>query len=333
MGDRRADSEHSPDQESGAERGREARSPREIPARGWRDIVVRAKNEIGRDNLSLVAAGVAFYSLLAIPPALAAAIALWGLVADPQSIEDQITQLASALPPEAAATLRDQLQGVAARSPKTLGWTAILGFLLSLWSARAAVSAMIGALNIVYEEEEKRGLIKLTFISLVLTLGALVGGVLALLLVAVVPAVMSFLGLGTVAGVLVHVVRWILLLGLVTTGLAVLYRTGPSRSHARWQWASWGAGVATALWVAASIGFSLFVANFGSYGETYGAIAGVVILLLWLWLSAFAALVGAEINAEMEFQTRRDTTVGEEKPMGRRAAWVADHVADSPRNQ
>lgn len=187
---------------------------------------------------------------------------------------------------------------MAARSSTALSWTVAGGFLLSLWSTRAAVAAMIRALNIVYAEEEKRGLVKLALTSLLLTLAALLGGALALLLVAVAPA--------------------------------VLCRFGPSRARARWSWVSWGAAAATLLWVAASVGFSQFVANFGRYGETYGAIAGVVLLLMWLWISALVALIGAEINSETEYQTRRDTTEGPEKPMGARRAWVADHVARSP---
>jgi len=310
-----------------AELGREARTPKEITARGWWDILKRVRAEVSRDNLSLIAAGVAFYALLAIPPALAAGIALWGLVSDPQSIQAQITQLSGALPEEAARTFNDQLRAVAARSPTTLGWTAAIGFLLSLWSARAAMNAMIGALNIVYEEREKRGFLRLTATSVLLTLGALVGGVLALLLVAGVPVALSILGASTIAQLVVNAVRWTLLLVLVMAGLAVLYRLAPSRHQPRWSWASWGAGIATLLWIGASAAFSLFVSNFGSYNETYGAIAGVVVLLMWLWLSAFAALVGAEVNAEMEHQTRRDTTTGVEKAPGQREARMADEVA------
>lgn len=298
-----ADSDRSPERHDGVERGYEAVTPRQMSARDWLDVVRRVGAKVGRDDISLVAAGVAFYSLLAIPPALAAAIALWGLFADPESIEQQISQLAGALPAQAAQTLRGQLQDVAARSQSTLGWTAILAFLLSLWSARAAVTAMMRALNIVYGEEEKRGFFKRTFTSLALTLGALIGGVLALLLVAVVPAILTLVGLQGFAHVLVQLVRWVLLLGLVLFALAALYRFGPSRRRARWQWSSWGAGIATTLWVLASVGFSLFVANFGSYGETYGAITGVVVLLLWLWLSAYAALIGAELNAELDRRT------------------------------
>jgi membrane protein len=289
---------------------------------------MRTKRDISRDNISLIAAGVAFYSLLAIPPALAASIALWGLFTDPQSIREQISQLTSVMPPEAAATFGDQLNAVANRSSSALGWTAIVGFLLSLWSARAAMSALIGALDIVYEEEEKRGFIRLALTSILLTLGAVAGGVLALLLIAGIPAILSFLPLGSIAELLIHVLRWGVLLLLVMVGLSVLYRFAPSRRQARWRWVSWGAVIATVLWIAASAGFSLFVANFGKYNETYGTIAGVIVLLMWLWISAFAALVGAEINSEMELQTRKDTTIHGDKPMGRREAWVADHAAD-----
>jgi membrane protein len=309
------------------ELGRSADAPREIPRRGWWQILRRTASEISRDNVSLVAAGVAFYTLLAIPPALAAAIALWGFVASPAELQSQIGQLASVLPADAAATFREQLEGVAARSADTLGWTAVIGLLLSLWSARLAVNAMIGALNIVYEETERRGFLKLSALSVAFTVAAMIGGLLALVLVAGVPAVLELLGLSVAAEVIVQLLRWAVLLALIVVALSVLYRFGPSRHQARWRWVSWGAGVATVLWIAGSAAFSLFVANFGSYGETYGAIAGVVVLLMWLWLSAFAALVGAELNSEMEHQTARDTTTGGSRPLGDRGAWVADHVA------
>jgi membrane protein len=309
------------------ELGRDARAPSEIPKRGWFEILKRTRKEISRDNVPLVAAGVAFYSLLALPPAFAAAISLWGLFADPAEIQSQIEELSRLLPPEAASVVSDQLRNVATKSANALGWTAAIGFLLSLWSARAAVSAMIGALNIVYEEEEDRGFFKLTFLTLALTLFALAGGVLALLLVAGVPAILNLVGLGGSAEVFVHILRWALLIGLAIFGLAALYRFGPARQRAQWSWVTWGAGTGAVLWIIASAAFSAFVANFGKYGETYGAIAGVVLLLLWLWISALAALVGAEINSEMEHQTRRDTTTGADKPLGARDAWVADHVA------
>jgi membrane protein len=313
------------------ELGREARAPHEIPKRGWLEILKRTRKEISRDNVPLVAAGVAFYSLLALPPAFAAAISLWGLIADPAEIQTQIAELGRLLPSDAAAVVSDQLRNVASRSANALGLTAAIGFLLSLWSARAAINAMIGALNIVYEEEESRGFFKLTFITLAFTLIALAGGVIALLLVAGVPAILGVLGLGAVAAILAEVVRWLVLVALAVLGLAALYRFGPSRHDARWRWVVWGAGTGAVLWIIASAAFSAFVANFGKYGETYGAIAGVVLLLLWLWISALAALVGAEINSEMEHQTRRDTTSGPEKPLGRRDAWVADHVAGEGR--
>jgi membrane protein len=309
------------------DRGREARRPREIPKRGWWEIVKRTRRDVARDNVPLVAAGVAFYSLLALPPAFAALIALWGFVAEPQDIQAQIEQVSRLLPPEAASVVIDQLRGVASRSSETLGWAAAIAFLLSLWSARAAVNAMINALNIVYEEEERRGFFKRTIATILLTLSAIVGGVLALLLVAGIPALLNFVGLGAFTEALVHIVRWLVLIALVVLGLSALYRFGPSRHRARWQWITWGAGTAAALWIFASVGFSAFVSNFGKYGETYGAIAGVVLLLLWFWISAYAALVGAEINSEMELQTRHDTTVGPAEPMGERDAYVADHVA------
>ncbi|MGB3222903.1 MAG: YihY/virulence factor BrkB family protein [Desulforhopalus sp.] len=310
------------------ERGRTASIPQDIPLPGWFDILVRTKDQISSDNLSLVAAGVAFYALLAIFPTLAASVSLYGLLANAADIERQFEDLAVLMPPETRPILLDQIKALAASSEKTLGATVIGGLLLALMSAMKGMKAIITALNIAYNEEEKRGFLRLNLISFMLTLASVLFMVLMLGLVIAVPAVLNFLNLSDDLEIIVSMSRWSLLLVVVVTAMASLYHFAPSRSEARWQWVSWGAIVATALWSLVSIGFSIYVENFGTYNKVYGSLGALVALLMWFYISAYALMLGAELNSEMEHQTKVDTTVGEPKPMGERDAYVADTVGE-----
>ena len=312
-----------------AERGRGAERPSQIPRAGWRDILIRTKNEIGNDHVSLIAAGVGFYALLALFPGIAATIAIWGLLFDPQQIEQQIAAVSGLLPEQAAAIVTEQARTVAAGGGG-LGLAAVGGILLALYSASKGMKALIEGLNIVYDEEEKRGFIKLNLMALGLTLGVIVAMIAALGLIIVVPVVLGFLGLGSVVSALVSLLRWPTLFVGALLILAALYRYAPSRAAPRWRWVSWGAGVATVVWILGSIAFSVYVSNFGSYNETYGSIGAVIILLMWFWLSAFIVLLGAEVNSEMEHQTERDSTTGAPQRRGRRGAYVADQVGEVP---
>jgi membrane protein len=311
-------------------RGRDAATPRQIPRPGWRDIALRVKEKVSKDNVSMVAAGVAFYALMAIFPALIALISLYGWFADPMQVEQQTASLTGVLPQNVQALLSTQMKDIARHAESTLGVGALAGFLVTLWSASKGIKALFTALNIAYDEEEKRGFITLNALALVMTLGALVFGIMTLALVAVLPALLGQLGLQDIARVAVSLVRWPLLAVAVIVALAVLYRYGPSRDQPQWTWVSGGAIVATVLWLVASILFSVYVANFGSYNQTYGSLGAVVVLLMWLYLSAFIVLMGAELNSEMEHQTTQDTTRGAEQPMGQRGAQKADTVGESP---
>jgi membrane protein len=314
---------------STAERGRQASRPTEIPKAGWRDILMRVKSEISDDHVSISAAGVAFYGLLAIFPALAALIGIAGLMLDPQTVESQLSQASSILPPEAAAIVQDQARKLAQNSGGAT-FAAIGGLLLALYSASSGIRTLMEAMNIAYDEEEKRGFVRLYATALALTLVLIVGVVIALCAMVVLPALLGSLGLGGVFQALLTYGRWPVLALMMIFGLAVIYRYGPSRENARWRWITPGSVVATVLWLIASILFSLYVRNFGSYTETYGALGGVIILLMWFWLSAFVVLLGAELNAEMEHQTEQDTTTGPDRPMGERGAQMADTVGRSP---
>jgi membrane protein len=307
-------------------RGREASTPSEIPPRGWLDIARRVKEQIRRDRLSIIAAGVAFYGLLAIFPGLVALVATYGLFADPVQIERQVASLSAILPPEAAQVVMAQLRDLVATDRTALGLGAIGGLLLALWSASAAVRTLMEALNVAYAEEERRGLIRFYGTALLLTFGGVIAVVLAIALVVGLPAFFKLIGLNWLVETVVSLARWPVLALLAIIAFAVLYRFGPSRARPRWRWVSWGATIAVALWIFGSALFSLYVTRFGNYNETYGAAGAVVILLMWFLLSSYAILIGAEINAEMERQTRRDTTSGPERPMGARGAYAADTV-------
>ena len=312
-----------------AERGRQADRPSQIPTSGWRDILLRTWKEISDDHVSLIAAAVAFYGLLALFPAIAALISIWALAFDPLQIEQQIEGLTALLPPDAAAIVKEQAHNVAANAGG-LSVGAAVGILIALYSAGKGMTALIEGLNIIYDEQEERGFIRLNLIALGLMLMVIVAMIVAIGAIIIVPILLNIIGLGPIAETLLRLLRWPILFGFALFVLAIIYRYGPSRARARWRWVSWGAAVATAIWTLGSIAFSIYVQNLGSYNETYGSLGAVVILLMWFWLSAFIVLLGAELNSEMEHQTERDSTTGPPQPRGRRGAYVADHVGEVP---
>ncbi len=271
--------------------------------RGWRDILLRVKVRIKRDRLSIIAAGVAFYGLLAIFPALAAMVAIFGLVASPQMVEQQVAMFGDLLPPQAADLLLAQVQDLTQTDARALGVGAIGGVLLALWSASAGVRTLMEALNVAYNEEEKRGTIRFFATALLLTLAAILGVLACIAVVVALPVIIKFLGLGSLLEGVIAFGRWPVLALMLMLGLAMMYRYGPSRTAPRWAWVSSGALIATLLWVAGSALFSLYVTRFGNYNETYGAVGAVVVLLTWFLLSAYAVLIGAEINSEKERET------------------------------
>lgn len=305
--------------------GGDADRPSEIPAAGWKQVVKRAWAEAKADNVPMLAGGVAFFAFLALFPAMIALISVWGLVVGPDDASAQAESLTEGLPSEAAEIITTQMESVASQD-SGLGIALVISVLLALWSASGGTANLVKAVNVAYDEEDSRGFVKLRALALALTIGAIVFLIVSVGLVAVVPPVLDGLGLGVVGTVLAQAARWVLLVVLVAAALAVVYRFAPDRDDPKLRWASLGAVVATVLWLLGSIAFSLYVSNFGSYGETYGAIAGVAILMLWLYLTAYIVLLGAEINAETEKQTARDTTKGPEQPMGSRDAVAADEL-------
>ncbi|MBB3082170.1 YihY/virulence factor BrkB family protein [Geodermatophilus sabuli] len=307
-----------------------ARTPTQIPLRGWKQVLKRAWAENKADNMPIIAGGVAFFAFLAIFPALIALISIYGLVASPETVAGQVEEISAQLPESASQVIGDQLSGIVANSGGALTVGLIVSVLAALWSASGGVNNLVQAVNIAYDEVETRGFVKLRALSLALTLGAIVFVVLTVGLLAVVPAVLEDLPLGVVGTVLAQVVRWVLLLAVFAGSLAVVYRVAPDRDSPRLSWVSLGSVVVTVVWAIVSVGFSFYVDNFGSYNDTYGAIAGVIVLMLWLYITCYLVLLGAEINAEAEHQTAQDTTGGEPVPMGQRGAVVADSLPDKP---
>lgn len=303
-----------------------ADTPTEIPARGWLQIVKRAWKESKEDNISLLAAGVAFFGFLALFPALVAALTIYGLLVTPEKASEQVDQYASALPSEARQVLADQLRSITENSHRSLGIGLVVAVLLALWSASGGVGNLMKAINVAYDERDQRGFVKQKALALLLTVGAVLFMLLTLGLVAVVPAVLDQLSLGGVGRVIAQVVRWAALVVAVVVALGILYRVAPDRDAPRFRWVSLGSIVATALWALGSAGFSFYVTNFGNYNKTYGAVAGVAVLMLWLYLICYVVLLGAEINAESEQQTARDSTKGPERPLGQRGAVKADSL-------
>lgn len=313
-----------------ADRGRQAEQPSEIPRTGWRDILLRVKQRLAEHNLSIIASAVAFYVFLALFPTLAAMVTIYGLVADPAGVDKLVTAAGGLLPGEAQTFLHEQLKWIASQPPEALGVGLIVSLVLTIWSATKGVRAMITALNIVYDEQETRGFFKLSWLGFVLTLGGILAGITALGLIVGIPAVLNYFALSEKFEWLVRLAPWpILAIGMVL-GLAVLYRYGPARREAKWKWVTWGSVIATVIWLVGSVLFSLFVAKFGNYNETYGSVSAVVVVLLWLQVTAYFILIGGQINAEMEHQTKRDTTTGAPKPLGARDAYVADTVGKTP---
>lgn len=311
-------------------RGRDATSPVEIPPTGWWDVFKRVWLSIGPDHIGLIAAGCAFYGLLAIFPAITAIMALAGLVTEPDIVVTQLTVMTEALPDDAASIMIDQAREVAGSDETGLGLAAILGLLLAIYSASLGVFALMEGLNVVFNEREKRSFVKLYGMRIVLTLMLIGGFFFAVFMAVGLPAILSFLLLGSFTETVAGILRWPILLLIASMGIALLYRWGPSRRPARWRWLSPGVILSCILWVLGTYAFAYYASNFGSYNETFGTLSGAILLLMWMWLSAFIILLGAEFDAQIEAQVHHDTTTGPSRPPGQRGAAMANRVLGEP---
>lgn len=305
-------------------RGRDARSLGQMSWEGWKDILSRTGRRIGEDHVSVMAGGIAFFALVALVPALAAVISIAGLLYEPGVVTEQIAQAEAFLPPDVVEILQSQAGGIASRTGSGLGLAALAGLTVSLFSASRGVNNLIEGINLAYNEPETRGVLVRNGVALALTLLLTVLAILALGALVMTPALLSLFGFKGNVERLVTLGSYVLLAAAFMLSLGVIYRYAPARRPARWRWVSLGAICATLAWLATSALFSVYVSNFGSYNETYGALGGVIILLLWLWISCFVVLLGAQLNAETEHQTACDTTRGPDRPMGERGAYMAD---------
>lgn len=304
-----------------------------MPWRAWREVLVRVKTEATRDRASIIAAGVAFYAFLAIFPALIALVLLYGLMFSPLQVHDQLDQYAWLVPHSVFQLITDQLTSVATRSNSSLGIGLIASLAIALWSATKGVTALMTAMNVAYEERETRGFLSRNLRALALTFGAVVFVILSLALIAAIPAAIAVLPVPPSVASGLMWVRWLALTALVMVAFGTIYGFAPNRRRAKLRWVAVGAAVACVLWLLASLAFSFYVQNFGSYAKTFGPLASVVILLMWLYISAFVVIIGAEINSELEMQTHIDSTVGPARPEGMRSAYAADHTRPRPQEK
>jgi len=306
------------------ERGRAADTPSETPPPGWKDILFRVYHNIWQHRVLSLAGGVTFYSILAIFPAIAALVSLYGLFADTGTVSSTVDHLQGILPSGGIEVVQAQIVRIATQPHGTLSLGFIVSLAFALWSANSAMTALFDALNIVYGEREKRSLAGLYAEALGFTSLALVFGLLAITAVVALPPALAALELGNGVEPFIRIARWPLMLAVVALALALIYRYGPSREHARWRWISWGSAVGASAWLGASMLFSWYAANFGRFNATYGSLGAIIGFMMWIWVSAIVILVGGELDAEMEHQTAKDSTTGAPEPMGARGAVMAD---------
>jgi len=310
-------------------RGREANTPEQIPPRGWSDILWRVLYGISSNRVLSTSGGVAFFSLLAAFPAIAAVVSLYGLFADASTIGRHLSLLSGILPGGVLLLIADQITLISRQGNETLGTAFVVSLLIAVGSANSGMAALFDALNVVYDEEEKRSLMRFYATTVLFTLAGIIFVIVAIAGIIVLPLVLRFVGLAATTEWLIAILRWPILLATIVVSLACIYRYGPSRNDARWRWVTWGSVVGALLWIAASMLFSWYVATFDSYNKTYGSLGAAIGFMVWLWISAVIVLLGGELNAEMEHQTARDTTAGVPKPLGARGAMMADHVGEA----
>jgi membrane protein len=320
-----------PDRAAGLadDRGRQAEVPEEVPVAGLRDVFWRLVGDVSQDRVTLIAAGVTFYLLLAIFPALASLVSLYGFVADPITIADHLKALSRVLPPGAFDLFADQIRVLAAKPHGTLGMTFFVGLAIALWSTHSGTLALFDAMNVAYGEMEKRGIVRLNLIALCFTLCAMLSAAAVVGLVAVTPLLLSYLWLDRYHEQVALLARWPALLLLAAAAILAIFRYGPSREPARFRWLTWGALLTLVAWLAMSFAFSFYLGHFANYNATYGTLGALIGFLIWTWLSVTILIVGAELNAELEHQTAKDSTTGVPRTMGFRGAYVADTLGEA----
>ena len=311
--------------------GRHAETPAGIKWPGWQAVLRRTALEMLTDRVALVAAGCAFYGTLALFPAISMLISVYGLVFDRLTVLPQLAVLRDLLPPAAFQLIAERVQMLVAKPPGTLTTSLLTSTAVTLWSSAAGTKSIIAALNLAYEEREQRKFLAYQAIAFTITLCVILGTAIGLALLVALPAALDFFGFASHQRAMIRVVSMLLLIASVMLGLSLLYRYGPCREMPRWSWVTPGSALATLIWILASALFSYYVATFATYDATYGPLGTVVGVMMWFYVTAYAVLLGAELNAELELQTVRDSTDGPPRPLGRRGAYVADHVAADTR--
>ncbi|WP_237143645.1 YihY/virulence factor BrkB family protein [Phyllobacterium zundukense] len=310
-------------------RGRRARAPAEIPTKGWKDVLYRVYDALWEDRIMLIAAGATFYLLLALFPALTAFVSVYGFLADRATVAGNTSLLIGILPIDSVNLIRLQLEALAAQDTKVLSLGFFIGLSVALWSANNGIKAIFEALNVAYSENESRSFLKLNVVSFVFTFSGIFFGIILITTLGIIPRLLTLFGLDGWNAALVSLARWPLTAVVVAGAISVIYRFGPDREHAKWRWLSWGAVLATLVWMITSAGFTFYLTNFADYNATYGALGAVAGLMVWTWISVIVLILGAELNAELEHQTAIDTTTGDPLPMGERGATVADTLGES----
>jgi membrane protein len=311
-------------------RGRRASSPEHIPWQGWKDILVRAYLEFNRHRLLALAAGVAFYDLLAIFPAITALVTIYGFFASATEIEADLALLGNLVPADLLDVIREQIHRIASQGTESLSLTLIGAILISLWSANAGMKALFDALNVIYEEVEKRSFVRLNIASLCFTAALIALAVLNTAAIVVMTPVIAQLRINNLAAAALSIFRWLFLFAVAALMLSALYRFGPSRRPAKWRWLSIGSVAGAVSWLICSAAFSWYLGHFANYGVTYGSLGAAMGLMMWVWVAAIVILLGGQLNAEIEHQTARDSTIGDmERPLGRRGATMADTVGEA----
>jgi membrane protein len=290
-------------------------------------VIHRTYLEIISDRISLIAAGCAFYATLALFPAITMLVSIYGLVFDPTTVEPQLEVIREFLPPAAFALISDRVHTLVSQRSGTLGVSLLISTAVAFWSSSTGTKSLLSALNMAYEEQECRGFLRFQVVGLLMTLCGILATITGLTILVFLPVMIDFIGLDAYSSALVRVVSLLLLITFVAASLSLLYYFGPCRRSAKWYWITPGSLIATMLWLAASVLLSLYVGHVANYETYYGPIGAVVGVMMWFWLSAYAVLLGAELNAELELQTLEDTTTGPPKPLGKRGAYVADHIA------
>jgi membrane protein len=312
----------------GASLGRHAEMPGQIPWIGWKHVLRRTFKEMISDRISLVAAGCAFYATLALFPAISMVVFIYGMVFDPQTVEPQLAVLAQVLPPSGYDLIEQRVHTLVTQQHGTLTLGLVISTAVTLWSSATGTKSILSALNMAYEERERRSFLQFQLTAIGMTLFGFFGAALAISLLILLPMVIGFVGLSDYARVLLRIGSTVLMLGFVLAALSLLYRFGPCRRNARWTWITPGALLATVLWAAASALLSFYIGHLANYDATYGPLGAVVGVMTWFYVTVYVVLLGAELNSELELQTARDTTHGGPRPMGQRGAYVADNVAD-----